>query len=109
MIGKNHNCTNCEACINICPKRIITKQVDKYGQEHAVVDEDKCVNCDLCEKVCPEITSSELHSLKQCYAAYREDDAKRLDSASGGIGAYFYEKAMETAMQSSVIRIRTCG
>ncbi|MBP5724430.1 MAG: Coenzyme F420 hydrogenase/dehydrogenase, beta subunit C-terminal domain [Bacteroidales bacterium] len=46
-------CTGCGACINACPKKIISLQDDEEGFWYPKIDESKCVDCHLCEKVCP--------------------------------------------------------
>ncbi|MBQ3784679.1 MAG: Coenzyme F420 hydrogenase/dehydrogenase, beta subunit C-terminal domain [Lachnospiraceae bacterium] len=46
-------CTGCGACINACPKKIISLQEDEEGFWYPKIDESKCVDCHLCEKVCP--------------------------------------------------------
>ncbi len=46
-------CTGCGACINACPKKIISLQEDEEGFLYPKVEESKCIDCHLCEKVCP--------------------------------------------------------
>lgn len=47
------NCTGCGACINACPKQIITFLEDEEGFIYPHIEADKCINCHLCEKSCP--------------------------------------------------------
>lgn len=46
-------CTGCGACINACPKGIISLQEDADGFCYPYVIKEECIHCDLCERVCP--------------------------------------------------------
>ena len=46
-------CSGCGACINICPKNIISFQEDEDGFCYPLVKKDDCIDCGLCDNVCP--------------------------------------------------------
>jgi len=85
------HCSACGGCENICPRGCISMANTVTGDRRPVIDEDKCVSCGLCVKVCPHLNEVQMREPEECYAAYRSDKKKRLDSASGGIGALLYE------------------
>lgn len=52
-ISDKRNCTGCGACINACPKQIISFSEDDEGFIYPHIEAGKCINCHLCEKSCP--------------------------------------------------------
>lgn len=92
QICKKELCTGCSACANICPKQCIKMHEDEFGAIYPYVETEFCVKCGICERVCHVINSVKMQNSKHCYAAYRKDENKRLNSASGGIAAVLYEK-----------------
>lgn len=92
-ICKENLCTGCSACMNICPVNCITMKEDKYGVLHPETDENKCIGCKKCSRICPANNELPLHKPLSCYAAWRNDQEKRLNSSSGGIGAVIAERA----------------
>ena len=53
VITDKTKCTGCGACINICPKQIISFKEDEEGFIYPHVEVEKCIDCHLCEKCCP--------------------------------------------------------
>lgn len=53
MITVKRNCTGCGACINACPRHIITMEEDNDGFIYPKVKVEDCIECHLCEKSCP--------------------------------------------------------
>lgn len=80
------NCCGCYGCINICPIKCISMEIDKEGFWYPVIDEKKCVKCGLCEKVCPVINKlpDNRYEIKT-YACKNINDVDRKNSSSGGI------------------------
>ena len=81
------NCTGCGACINACPKRIISYKEDEEGFNYPLVEVDKCINCHLCEKSCPMLIQRSVlcpgqDSYPRFFAGqlYNEDDLQNVSS-----------------------------
>lgn len=82
------NCTQCGACVDICPVDAIklTKRLD-YS-ENAVINIDKCINCSACERVCPIIhTDDNVSEVEVGYIGYTREKNILKNSSSGGIFA----------------------
>lgn len=87
VLASTKECTNCKACINICPKNAIKIQEDEYGFEYPYIDKEICIECGLCEKTCTKINQLEKHyPLKTIVAQMNNDDLLQ-KSSSGGIFA----------------------
>ncbi len=52
-ITDKRKCSGCGACINACPKDIISFHEDGEGFLYPQVRTDQCIECHLCEKACP--------------------------------------------------------
>ena len=79
------NCTGCGACMNICPKKAITMEVNSEGFRYPKIDKTKCINCGLCLKQCPaNCPCFNNKENPECYVAYADDDLRK-NSSSGGI------------------------
>lgn len=92
QICPSDDCTGCFACMNRCPKDAISCVTDDLGRTLPQISPDKCVSCGLCKKVCPQVNAVPFRVPITCYAAQRNDDKKRIKSASGGIGAVLAEE-----------------
>lgn len=82
------DCCGCNACVQVCPKQCIAKNIDSEGFWYPQVNKDICIDCGLCEKVCPIIHKEKaIDRLKapKVYAAYSTDHEVRMDSTSGGL------------------------
>ena len=79
-------CCGCEACANVCPKKIIKMKSDEEGFLYPeIINSDNCINCKLCEKVCPlknNIINTEFQEKAIVGFAKNDEDVKA--SASGG-------------------------
>ena len=79
-------CSNCGACVNICPKNAIRVD-DNMKACNAVIDEAKCVNCGLCHKMCT--VNNPIHKKKPILwkQGWADDTEMRKKSSSGGLAA----------------------
>jgi anaerobic sulfite reductase subunit C len=41
-------CTQCDACVKLCPVQAITRESDQY-----IRDESRCIQCSVCSVLCP--------------------------------------------------------
>lgn len=77
------SCTNCGACVNICPKDAISVNSDNIFFELAI-DDNKCIHCGKCTKVCP-LHSFEPHlDLQTAFGGWSNDPVILKHSSSGG-------------------------
>ncbi len=95
QITRKEECTGCEACSQICPKKCIEIHGDNEGFIYPYVREVDCIHCNLCDAVCPVINQeSELDPL--ClYGAINKDKDVRMQSSSGGIFTLLAEHILE--------------
>ena len=79
-------CCGCEACVQVCPKGVVSMQADAEGFFYPIIkDESNCINCGRCVKVCPIKTSFKTPAgIISSYGGYckKDDDIKHC--ASGG-------------------------
>lgn len=88
FIEKLHDkCTGCCACLNICPKNVISMKEDNEGFKYPFVNEKKCIKCGLCVQICPTIVNEQvkINNGVQAYACVNKDIDIRLKSSSGGV------------------------
>lgn len=79
-------CCGCSACYNICLKQAISMVFDDEGFLYPVIDEQKCINCNACVSVCPAKNGVVKHEYPvKVYAAYNNDEIRRMNSSSGGV------------------------
>ncbi|WP_051205860.1 Coenzyme F420 hydrogenase/dehydrogenase, beta subunit C-terminal domain [Butyrivibrio sp. FC2001] len=53
LYTEKDKCCGCYACVNTCPKGIISMREDQEGFMYPVIDKNLCVGCNSCIKVCP--------------------------------------------------------
>lgn len=87
-ITDKSQCCGCNACVEKCPVRCISKEIDNEGFWYPSIDLNRCIDCGLCNKVCPILNPLEKNG---CYdeplvfAAYNNNNNIRIDSTSGGL------------------------
>lgn len=87
-ISNIKNCYGCGVCATICPKKIITIGLNKYGfYEPNISHSELCIDCGLCLNVC-SYTDNSLSKQGErisCYSGWSNDMSIRLRSSSGGV------------------------
>lgn len=94
-IAECSKCSNCGACINICPVNAIT--VEKQQMFYTVrVDQTSCVRCGKCVSVCPVNTPKAALNLQAAYVGRHSEQSVVAKSSSGGafsaLAEYFLEQ-----------------
>lgn len=92
-IKDKRRCSGCGACINICPKQIISYKEDDEGFIYPSVDKEYCIDCHLCEKACTYIDdkwklSIQKHDCFPIFYAGQLIDKDELQNVSSG-GAFW--------------------
>ncbi|MGX8851833.1 Coenzyme F420 hydrogenase/dehydrogenase, beta subunit C-terminal domain [Amedibacillus sp. YH-ame10] len=84
--GKKEECTGCEACASICPKKAILMNEDMEGFRYPIIIQELCIHCSLCNKVCPYGYENELKNYEKpsVYGGYNISESVREESTSGG-------------------------
>ncbi len=83
-------CSGCGACVNICPKDIISLLEDEDGFLYPYLKKEECLDCGLCEKVCPYLSNAYKESYKsntaypEFYAGQLINKDELLEVSSGG-------------------------
>lgn len=79
-------CTQCFACVEVCPKNCIHKREINGGFFVPSIDAEKCIECGKCMRSC-HILTCKREKLKplRVYAAWNSNDFIRKRSSSGGV------------------------
>ena len=86
QIVSKSRCCGCSACYNICPQQAISMVFDDEGFLYPVINEQKCIDCSACVRVCPVKNGVEKYEYPvRAYAAYSNDEIRRMNSSSGGV------------------------
>lgn len=99
-ITEKHYCTGCGACINACPRHIITIEEDGDGFVYPKIKVDDCIDCHLCEKSCPMLKdkstfSRDLAGFPQFFAGQLKSKDDLLEVSSGGAFWAFSQAVIE--------------
>ena len=82
-------CTGCGACINACPRHIITMVEDNEGFIYPKVKVEDCIECHLCERSCPmlkdrKVVCQSYDNYPVFYAGQLKDKNDLMEVSSGG-------------------------
>lgn len=91
QLAEHDACTGCGACAFKCPKHCISMRENTVGVILPHIDDSVCIECHTCEKVCPILNPVYTRKPTAAYAAWSENEAERLTSASGGIATEIYK------------------
>lgn len=93
-LADKESCTACGACAFVCAKNCITMIEDEHGSVYPSLDSTNCVECGRCQKTCPILLPLDVNTPQIAYSAWSSDEKERETSASGGIAAEIYKKAI---------------
>lgn len=93
-LADKESCTACGACAFVCAKNSITMIEDEHGSVYPSLDSTNCVECGRCQKTCPILSPLDVNTPQTAYSAWSSDEKERETSASGGIAAEIYKKAV---------------
>lgn len=109
-------CTNCLACVEVCPTGALTAPKGKLEVKH-----DECIGCGLCVQVCPS-AALKLYGYRQTPEELIEKikkDRKYFENSGGGLTLSGGEVMMQAEYATEILRlarkekihtcIETCG
>ena len=80
-----NSCTQCQACVQACPKACITMVEAKDGFSVPYIDTARCINCGICMKACHVISDARSYNRPlKTYACWTASKYDREKSSSGG-------------------------
>ncbi len=82
-------CTGCGACVNACPRHVITMEEDNDGFIYPKVKVEDCIECHLCERSCPMLKERKdvcqsYDNYPVFYAGQLKDKDDLMEVSSGG-------------------------
>lgn len=83
VLASKTECSGCEACLCVCPKKAITMKTDSFGFLYPVIDEKNCVHCNFCKNICP-MKNSVMNFPISSYAVINRNENQKMISSSGG-------------------------
>ena len=92
-ICPHNDCTGCALCAFVCPKACIAMRPGALGHLYPHIDASVCIDCGACVRACPSAASAgsavsfpSVQSAvpRTAFAAWANDNAEYLSSASGG-------------------------
>ncbi len=93
-----HECTSCQMCAVVCPKKAIGIHLNQDGFYRPVIDGEKCVDCGICKSVCYKYTNipeyKDVDKLLN-YAASAKSDEVVSGTTSGGLGDILCEQLVK--------------
>lgn len=84
MTQLEKRCTGCMACVDVCPKRCISKNISQQGFFYTTIEENACIDCGKCGSVCPIQNKQANDTEQHLFAAYAKESSCRDGGSSGG-------------------------
>lgn len=91
-------CIGCQACVDLCPNKIIKFNYDIWGEGRAIVNVDECINCKVCEKICPSINYQFNPIPEKVYSCI-----SKTNSNTGSSGGTFFEIAKKFVLSGGIV------
>lgn len=80
-----YKCTQCMACVNMCPKGAITMADEGEGFFIPHINQESCTECGACMRVCHRIEPrTQYHTPLHTLACWTKNNEDRKRSSSGG-------------------------
>lgn len=105
-VSDSYLCSNCGACIAICPKNAIELHTSGIGRLYAQVNES-CIDCGLCKKICPSLDELNLHTqisnrfignIENVYVGRTNNEVIFQNAQSGGVAtgilSFLFDKSL---------------
>lgn len=104
---KFEECCGCEACVNVCPKKIIGMQQNEEGFYYPIINQEECIRCGLCKRTCPIIVEKSNKGMArlESYAGSSLDNEIIKKSASGGMFSLIVDEWLHGMQEKGYI----CG
>jgi hypothetical protein len=85
--GNKDLCCGCRACEHACSRNCIEMRDDSEGFAYPHISPENCNGCGACSSVCQFSTSKSSQDVFEvaAYAAWNNDNKRRLSGSSGGI------------------------
>ena len=87
FVNRKADCTGCGVCMNSCPQKCISMEMDEEGFLYPVASAS-CIHCGICEKICPIINRQTNKdgedNIPQVYCGLSKDKKIWQKSSSGG-------------------------
>ena len=109
----NHLCTECGACVGVCPPVALAMEETPGGQVLPVLTPSLCTECGLCDLICPEIDLSEKLAgelrkpftgpVLEAYLAEATSADVAYEGQTGGMGRALLAWALESGRVSGVV------
>lgn len=87
------NCTGCECCFNVCPKKAINMVADNEGFFYPKIDNNLCINCNLCYEKCPQNIDNSIKKNQSYFGFSKYSEV--LSCASGGVCTFLSKKIID--------------
>lgn len=94
-ITLNSVCMGCHSCMNICPRKCISMEMDEEGFLYPKVDYNICITCNRCINACPTLIVNETFNIPSAFACLNTNEKIRLESSSGGIFTLIAEDILD--------------
>lgn len=104
-------CSNCGACVVVCPNNAISMSTTPLGRMFATVN-NNCINCGVCTKVCPSLDKQSLHetfadrylgTIRKVYVGKSTNKDIYENSQSGGVCTSIISYLFDTASIDAAI------
>ena len=94
IIDIEKKCTGCAACVDSCPVKALSLELNKNGFYEPEIQLDKCIHCEKCVTVCTVYSPLSVKDQREYFYGWNKDEQIRAQSSSGGIFSALAEKIL---------------